>query len=1069
MKIHVAYSVAIATMLGAIAAQGQPGIAPTTRSYFSATPVPFEQALATLEKEKKTEATAAVTRESAATPPEIVELARSLKNDPDLIYQYVHDNIEFSPLFGVLKGPVGTLLDGRGDSFDQAALMVALLEQASLSNSAISNVLFEFGQLYLTSAQLQSWLDVDSNPYSIGGILASAGIPATLYSDGSAILGHVWVKVSINGTPYVFDPAFKPHTWTTGIVANLPTITGYSQAKFIADANPTVTATTIKGVNRTQLRTDLTSYASKLAAYIRSSESRAGVNDIVGGGIIVPTPIVNGQTVRHATNPNQYGTVTDWTSIPSSYYATLSVTLPGAATQTYNSDDIYGHRLSIFFNAAFVPTLYLDGTAVVSGSAASQGAQVGIDFNISIPWATFANQSRTQYISAETNQNGGSGGYVVETGWDQVGRGMIEKHRTLLHQAIKSGAASNSELVLGETLAVLGYTWLAEAAAQQHISDQLLGTITQYFYGGGIVGEAVGPSIASPYVDLPLNFINTPARVNGAQTQTANSLAAFVDSSGTSSSFESTTLEQTQAQVAGFVAASTVKLLDTGIANDDTIFDINNGNTSATQQYYTNVIEPQLAPNYNASDLASITNYVAQGFRVIAPLHGQIPVGSWTGVGFKALYADNSGGFSYGEIISGGLNGGFGGVNDPPGSVDGNTAGSMNPGSDSPGSNAPGSSSSGNGTGNVGDPIDHRKGSLQYENTDLAIGTKSFPYGLSLERAYDSGAQGSAGPFGNGWTHNFAITAAVGSDGFTGMGQGSPLNAVSSIVALYVSSDLMKGEALDGQANLENFALETVVNRWFTDQLTQNVVYVSQGWSSEEFTKEADGSYAPPLGSAAILDAPGGDFRYRTKAGVTMNFNSAGQISTWTNAAGASVSFSYAGGLLSTIKNSATSRQLTLEYSGSEISSVSDGSRTVSYGYSNGNLTSFTDALSQKTTFAYDTSGTEDTAGHLTQVFYPSLPSNPFVTTYYDSFGRVTQQKDASGNLTQTFFAGARTEIDDPLGNRHVWYNDPLGNVTLEIQDYGRRTPSQRQYSQLIRRPKQSADNNDAGGKFDQL
>jgi hypothetical protein len=39
--------------------------------------------------------------------------------------------------------------------------------------------------------------------------------------------------------------------------------------------------------------------------------------------------------------------------------------------------------------------------------------------------------------------------------------------------------------------------------------------------------------------------------------------------------------------------------------------------------------------------------------------------------------------------------------------------------------------------------------------------------------------------------------------------------------------------------------------------------------------------------------------------------------------------------------------------------------------------------------------------------------------------------------MTQTFFAGARTEVDDPIGNRHVWYNDPRGNDLTEIQDYG--------------------------------
>jgi uncharacterized protein RhaS with RHS repeats len=131
-----------------------------------------------------------------------------------------------------------------------------------------------------------------------------------------------------------------------------------------------------------------------------------------------------------------------------------------------------------------------------------------------------------------------------------------------------------------------------------------------------------------------------------------------------------------------------------------------------------------------------------------------------------------------------------------------------------------------------------------------------------------------------------------------------------------------------------------------------------------------------------------------------MNFNSTGQISSWSNAAGAVVNFSYASGLLSTVTNSATGRHLSLTYSGSQIASVTDGSRTVSYGYIGGNLTSFTDALSQNTTFTYDTSGTQDTAGHLTQVFYPSNPASPFVTNFYDAFGKVMQQKDANGNLT---------------------------------------------------------------------
>src|SRR5579872_5823685 len=85
---------------------------------------------------------------TAPVPVEIVELARALKNDPDLIYEYVYNNIETLPQFGSLKGPLGALLDGKGTAFDQAELMVALLQQAGIPAS------FQIGFIQLTTDQL---------------------------------------------------------------------------------------------------------------------------------------------------------------------------------------------------------------------------------------------------------------------------------------------------------------------------------------------------------------------------------------------------------------------------------------------------------------------------------------------------------------------------------------------------------------------------------------------------------------------------------------------------------------------------------------------------------------------------------------------------------------------------------------------------------------------------------------------------------------------------------------------------------------------------------------------------
>jgi len=47
---------------------------------------------------------------------EIQELARALRCDPRLIYQYVHDQIDIEVSFGHLKGALGTLRDGYGNA-----------------------------------------------------------------------------------------------------------------------------------------------------------------------------------------------------------------------------------------------------------------------------------------------------------------------------------------------------------------------------------------------------------------------------------------------------------------------------------------------------------------------------------------------------------------------------------------------------------------------------------------------------------------------------------------------------------------------------------------------------------------------------------------------------------------------------------------------------------------------------------------------------------------------------------------------------------------------------------------
>lgn len=76
-----------------------------------------------------------------AGAPSIVEQARALRNNLNLIFQFVHDNIEVVQNYGSHKGAMGTLIDGCGNAFDQSDLMVELLRQAGYTANFVFGVI----------------------------------------------------------------------------------------------------------------------------------------------------------------------------------------------------------------------------------------------------------------------------------------------------------------------------------------------------------------------------------------------------------------------------------------------------------------------------------------------------------------------------------------------------------------------------------------------------------------------------------------------------------------------------------------------------------------------------------------------------------------------------------------------------------------------------------------------------------------------------------------------------------------------------------------------------------------
>lgn len=263
----------------------------------------------------------------AQTPTEIVELARALKNDPDLIYEYVYNNIETLPQYGSAKGPLGALLDGKGTAFDQAELMVALLQQAGFAAS------YQIGKIQLTAAQVTNWLGTDTSYGSIYQTFLNGGFPGDTISSGGIVsavqISSAWVVVNIGGTNYVFDPSTKTYSRSAGIgFSALISALGYSQSALISasESGATITSTSITALNRTNVRNNLSSYANNLTRYIRANMPAATPADIFGGTTIVPLAI--GTQLRQTSLSYAVaGTVSNQTAIPSAYRTTLTLTL----------------------------------------------------------------------------------------------------------------------------------------------------------------------------------------------------------------------------------------------------------------------------------------------------------------------------------------------------------------------------------------------------------------------------------------------------------------------------------------------------------------------------------------------------------------------------------------------------------------------------------------------------------------------------------------------------------------------------------------------------------------------
>ncbi len=921
---------------------------------------------------------------SASVPvtDEISELAAMLQHDPKLIYEFVRNNISYDFYYGWLKGTKRTLLDMSGNDADQSCLMVELLRASGYQ----ANYLFGPMNIYpLTSSgyDLFGWLNTTDISLA-KNVLDGAGIPC---ADGGTYIQvvRIWVRATINGTTYDFDPAFKPEVYTPN--EDIGLMSGYDRTALLSVAGGTGGTDDIQGLNESALRSHLTTLTGNLVGSMKSNFPNGSFQDIINYRKIVPEYITGfDNLVRPPTGSTQvlghlaYSNFLHYLDIP---LGTLNSWHPATVTLGDNqitfqlgADPKYGKILS--GDSEIYTGLigkYVDGI---------WSLVVEIDHPYTANSGTYADDQAAYAPSPY-------GTYALDVIFgNSISSGLLDCFRQEL--ADKSESGSGEEL-LRRSLHVIAASWMHQTALVNMLATRVdLGLIPFQHRLGLCQQTADGFG-----VDIKAQF----GRSDGV------SLGGILTESLMHSAMEHGVLEQLQGTDVD--AVSTIKLLALTSRNGHKVFKAHSLNFTT--------VKPQLK-NYTATELQKFQDAIDAGSILILPEYGDITLQDWSGHGY--INALQSGGtMAIGMMINGGLDGGFNTNNDPlewqriywldkPWETEG--VGDSNP--------------------VAADPVDMVTGAYLFDHRDLSM---DGPLGLSLSRHYRSKSHLRKTTMGYGWNHSFDIHGKEHSIYEAGIGMRSMEDSAPILIASKVIEDVMNNDQ-----SAKSWLVASLAAQWAVDQLTDNAVSIYIGQKVMTFIEQPDGSYTPPLGMTVSLSKTNGLYVMQERNANTYEFDANLNLSKIIDTYDNELTFAYNTQTNLQTVTSSFGPTMAFEYTGDLLTRVYDNSpasREVRYEYdTNNNLTNFVDAAGFYWGVGYDSEH---------RVKWMKDPEQ--VTTiqnFYNSIGQVTNQISSSGNDWDFYFTGTKSISEDPLGNQTAYYLDEKARTWSVEQPNGARSYS---------------------------
>lgn len=225
--------------------------------------------------------------------------AQQLGGTPLALLRFVHDSVRFVPSYGSVQGSDYTLQTLRGNAFDQASLLIALLRASN------HPARYAYGTVDIPVDQAMNWVGGVTTPIAALSLLSQGGIPCTGLTQGGVIthirLEHVWVEVWANPFPgggvrggtadswVALDPSFKQHVFSAGM--DLASAVPFDATAFAAHVTATAMTNAAEGwaqgVDHAYAAAQMSDYAQRVQTFIDDQGGTPSVGDVLGTSQVV--------------------------------------------------------------------------------------------------------------------------------------------------------------------------------------------------------------------------------------------------------------------------------------------------------------------------------------------------------------------------------------------------------------------------------------------------------------------------------------------------------------------------------------------------------------------------------------------------------------------------------------------------------------------------------------------------------------------------------------------------------------------------------------------------------------